>query len=198
MSPTRLGLNVFRLSPMGSNFADFDNDGYLDFYLGTGKPELPHDRSPIGCSRTSRASALRRCHPSSGTGHLQKGHGVACGDWDRDGNVDLFQELGGRRRNNRFRSVLFENLGHNNHWLTLKLQGQKTNRPGLAVRIKITLLNSSPLTIHRHVTTGSSFGDRARLSKPSGVGQAADIERVDDLPADKKPTHPRLFRKVPV
>lgn len=27
---------------------------------------------------------------ASGTGHLQKGHGVACGDWDRDGNVDIF------------------------------------------------------------------------------------------------------------
>src|SRR5262249_48637505 len=25
-------------STMGSNFADFDNDGYLDFYLGTGEP----------------------------------------------------------------------------------------------------------------------------------------------------------------
>src|SRR5262249_47323376 len=25
---------------MGSNFGDFDNDGYLDFYLGTGGPDL--------------------------------------------------------------------------------------------------------------------------------------------------------------
>ena len=25
---------------MGSNFGDFDNDGYLDFYLGTGDPNL--------------------------------------------------------------------------------------------------------------------------------------------------------------
>src|SRR5262249_55404199 len=27
-------------STMGSNFADFDNDGYPDFYLGTGDPQL--------------------------------------------------------------------------------------------------------------------------------------------------------------
>ena len=25
-------------APMGSNFGDLDNDGYLDFYLGTGDP----------------------------------------------------------------------------------------------------------------------------------------------------------------
>ena len=25
---------------MGSNFGDFDNDGFLDFYLGTGDPDL--------------------------------------------------------------------------------------------------------------------------------------------------------------
>ena len=25
--------------PMGSNFGDLDNDGFLDFYLGTGYPD---------------------------------------------------------------------------------------------------------------------------------------------------------------
>jgi len=25
-------------NPMGSNFGDFDNDGFLDFYLGSGTP----------------------------------------------------------------------------------------------------------------------------------------------------------------
>ena len=56
---------------------------------------------------------------TAGTGHLQKGHGVACGDWDRDGNVDLFVEVGGAVPGDRFRNVLFQNPGQGNNWLTL-------------------------------------------------------------------------------
>jgi hypothetical protein len=35
----KVGLNQFAFA-MGSNFGDIDNDGYLDFYLGTGNPQL--------------------------------------------------------------------------------------------------------------------------------------------------------------
>ncbi len=79
---------------MGSNFGDFDNDGYLDFYLGTGDPSfatlVPNRMfKNVGRPRSPRSPAGRA------PGHLQKGHGVACGDWDRDGDVDLFIEMGG-------------------------------------------------------------------------------------------------------
>ena len=40
---------------MGSNFGDFDNDGYLDFYLGTGEPSYDM-LSPTACSRTLKAA----------------------------------------------------------------------------------------------------------------------------------------------
>ena len=81
-------------STMGSNFGDFDNDGYLDFYLGTGDPNL----SMIVPNRMFKNVAGKRFSEitaPSGTGQLQKGHGVACGDWKRDGNIDIFVEFGG-------------------------------------------------------------------------------------------------------
>src|SRR5205085_3165893 len=79
---------------MGCNFADLDNDGYLDFYLGTGDPKLsllvPNRMfKNVGGKRFAEITA------SSGTGHLQKGHEVAIGDYDRDGNLDIFIETGG-------------------------------------------------------------------------------------------------------
>ena len=45
-------------APMGSNFADFDNDGYLDMYLATGAPSPAWSRT--ACSRMWAAVASRR------------------------------------------------------------------------------------------------------------------------------------------
>ena len=45
-----------------------------------------------------------------------------------------------------------------NHWLTVKLVGKKTNRPALGARIKALTAGEHPLTIHRHISTGSSWG----------------------------------------
>jgi FG-GAP-like repeat len=79
---------------MGSNFGDFDNDGFLDFYLGTGGPDL----STLVPNRMFKNVAGQRfadITASSRTGNLQKGHSVSCGDWDRDGDGDVFIQMGG-------------------------------------------------------------------------------------------------------
>ena len=122
---------------MGSNFGDFDNDGFLDMYLGTGEPEPGH-AGPQPHVQERRRPAVRRDHRHRrGTGHLQKGHGVACGDWDRDGDVDLFVETGGAVNGDKYHNVLFQNPGQGNHWLTVKLVGKKTNRAAIGARIKV-------------------------------------------------------------
>jgi len=158
---------------MGSNFGDFDGDGYLDFYLSTGEPSLatlvPNRMfKNVGGRRFAEVTA------SSGTGHLQKGHAVACGDWKRDGNIDLFVELGGPTPGDRYHNVLFLNPGHGNNWLTVKLVGKKTNRSAIGARIRVVTAGEKPLTVHRHVSSGSSFGANP-LQQTIGLGKA---ERV--------------------
>ena len=61
---------------MSGNFGDIDNDGFLDFYLGTGNPELesivPNKMfMNIGAKRFVDVTAEAR------VGHLQKGHAIA-------------------------------------------------------------------------------------------------------------------------
>jgi hypothetical protein len=70
---------------MGTNHGDFDNDGWLDMYLGTGEPNLA-TLVPNRMFKNVDGLRFGEITASSGTGHLQKGHGVACGDWDRDGD----------------------------------------------------------------------------------------------------------------
>jgi hypothetical protein len=166
-----VGLNQ-PFATMGSNFADFDNDGYLDFYLSTGTP-LYSMLVPNRMFKNVEGKRFVDITTSSGTGHLQKGHCVACGDWDRDGNIDMFVQLGGATPGDAFRNALFQNPGHDNDWLTVKLVGKKTNRAAIGARIKLTP-EGSPRSIYREVTTGSSFGGNS-LQQTIGVGKAKRV-----------------------
>ncbi len=73
-----VGLDMV-FATMGSNFGDFDNDGYLDFYLGTGEPNLAM-LIPNRMFKNVDGKRFAEITASAGAGHLQKGHGVACGD----------------------------------------------------------------------------------------------------------------------
>jgi hypothetical protein len=187
----RVGLDK-ELCPMGSNFVDLDNDGFLDIYVGTGAP----DYSMLVPNRVFRNLGGKRfvdITTSSGMGHLQKGHSVACGDWDRDGNVDVYEEMGGAAPGDKARNVLYQNPGHANHWLTVKLVGKKTNRAAIGARIKATLPGGR--TVYRHVTTGSSFGANA-LEQTIGLGLARKIEALQVYWPTSRTT--QTFRDVAV
>jgi FG-GAP-like repeat/ASPIC and UnbV len=163
--------------PMGCNFGDFDNDGWLDMYLGTGDPSL----ATLIPNRMFKNVAGRRfaeITASSGTGHLQKGHGVACGDWDRDGDTDLFVQTGGAVNGDKYHNILFQNPGQGNHWLTVNLVGQKTNRAAIGARIKLVTAGEKPTTIHRHVSSGSSFGGNP-LEQTIGLGKSERVALLE-------------------
>ena len=142
---------------MGTNYGDFDNDGFLDMYLGTGDPDYS-TLVPNRMFRNVEGKRFADISSSSRTGHLQKGHGVSCGDWDRDGDIDILMETGGAVNGDKYHNVLFQNPGQGNHWLTLKLIGRKTNRSAIGARIRVVTGGERPMTVRREVSTGSSFG----------------------------------------
>ena len=171
------GLDIV-LGTMGSNFADFDNDGYLDFYLATGWPGYSA-LVPNRMFRNVQGKRFAEITISSRTGHLQKGHGVACGDWDRDGHVDIFVEIGGATPGDVFHNALFQNPAQDaNHWLNVKLVGAKSNRAAIGARIKVITAGPKPQTIYRHVDSGSSFGANP-LEQHIGLGTATNIATLE-------------------
>jgi ASPIC and UnbV/FG-GAP-like repeat len=156
---------------MGCNFGDVDNDGFLDMYLGTGDPDFSL-LVPNRMFKNVRGERFAEITASAGTGNLQKGHGVSFADWDRDGDLDLFVEMGGAVPGDKYHNILFQNPGQGNHWLTVKLVGQKTNRAAIGARIKLVTSGEEPLTVHRHVSSGSSWGANP-LEQHLGLGKAA-------------------------
>ena len=162
---------------MGSNFADFDNDGFLDMYLATGEPGID-SLVPNRMFKNVEGKRFAEITASTGTGHLQKGHAVACGDWDRDGDVDIFTQMGGAINGDKYHNILFDNPGQGNHWLTVKLVGKATNRAALGARIKLVTDGEKPLTSHRHISSGSSFGANS-LRQTIGLGKAGKVATLE-------------------
>jgi hypothetical protein len=162
---------------MGCNFGDFDNDGYLDFYLGTGDPDLS-TLVPNRMFKNVRGRRFAEITAPSGTGHLQKGHGVSCADWDNDGDIDVFIETGGAIPGDRFHNLLFQNPGQGNHWLKVNLVGKKTNRPGIGARIKVVTAGPQAQTINLRVSSGSSWGANP-LQQHVGLAKAERVARLE-------------------
>ena len=167
--------------PMGSNFADIDNDGFLDVYLGTGRPPYSHVVPNIMLKNVD-GKTFEDVTESSGTGHLQKGHGVSFADWDNDGDLDLFVQAGGTTPGDVAHNILFQNPGHGRHWLKIKLVGVKTNRSAIGARIQVDFDDPKlgPRTIYRHVNGGSSFGGNS-LTASIGLGEATRVKAISIL-----------------
>ena len=163
---------------MGASFGDLDNDGWLDIYLGTGTSEL-EALLPNRMFRNDGGRRFQDVTTSGGFGHLQKGHGVAYGDIDNDGDEDVFEEIGGALPADTYQSVLFENPGHGGHWISLELEGVTTNRPGFGARVEVTVQTpQGERHIYRTVGYVSSFGGNP-IRQHIGLGDATAVKEIE-------------------
>ncbi|MFS4467813.1 CRTAC1 family protein [Maribacter sp. 2210JD10-5] len=175
---------------MGSNYGDLDNDGYLDFYVGTGAPELS-TVVPNRMFHNLNGEKFEEVTSAGGFGHIQKGHGVAFADIDQDGDQDIYAVMGGALEGDTFTNVLFENPISMNNWITIQLEGVQTNRSAIGVRLKLVLDNGRE--IYRTVGTGGSFG-ASSLQQEIGIGKAQSIKELNIYWLNTKR---QVFRNIP-
>jgi hypothetical protein len=191
-------VNLGRIVPaMGANFGDLDNSGFHDIYLGTGTPSFG-TLMPNILLKNDGGRRFLDVTSDTGTGNLQKGHGIAFVDLDNDGDLDIVLNSGGAVPGDNYQDSLYENPGGwGNNWISVKLVGVKTNRAAVGAKITVTLPSAeggSKLR-YREVTSGGSFGSNSFVQH-IGLGKAKTIESIEITWPTSKTR--QVFRNVPV
>ena len=167
---------------MTATALDFDNDGWLDLYLGASdyagnRGHLYHQSAPLDFVDVDVADGIDH----------NRSHGVATGDLDGDGDLDLV--IGHSRArcdanapNNCYETAqvrAFENVvGQDSNFIALTLEGTVANRSAVGARVEVTTgSGDDALTQTREVQAGyGHYGMQNDLSVVVGLGASCDAE----------------------
>jgi hypothetical protein len=179
----------------GTEWVDFDNDGWEDLFIANGHilPDFDNPQRPIGqhsqLFHHMRKGEFKDVSTQVGLGFLRSSRGMAVGDFDNDGDQDVFLV------NNNDRAVFLRNentTGH--HWLTIKLTGKGKNTNALGAKVKVV---TDGLTQWQEVRSGSGFLSQKDQRLHFGLGKDAlvrcieiiwpngDQERLSDVAVDQ-------------
>ncbi len=152
----------------GCAFADLDNDGLLDLVVVNGT-----DRG--GALRYLRNLGTQGFEDASAAAGIdaipaRRGRGLAAGDLDADGDLDLLVS------NNGGPPTLLRNDGGNrNHWIRVAARGLNSNRLGIGTKVEV---KSGLMWQKAEIASGSGYLTSGTLRPIFGLGT---LERVDAL-----------------
>ena len=165
----------------GTSFFDYDNDGRPDLFVVNGSTlERKDDPRLLVPMRNqlfwNRGADDGYYDVSSVSGahfaETHAGRGAAVGDYDNDGDVDVFVV------NNGGPGILLRNDGGNRqHWLTVVLEGTASNRWGVGARLRLVVGGAVQI---REVGAQGSYLSHNDLREHFGLGThpAADTLEI--------------------
>jgi len=178
--PGEIAPTTHLLSGWGLKFFDYDNDGDPDLFLVNGHPD------DMIASRVPRVSykeplllfentgrTFKDVSASSGAvfGKIFSGRGLAVGDFDNDGDLDVLIS------NNGEAPVLLRNEGGNrNNWVGLQLVATKSNPAAVGA---IITWQAGGVTRRRLKTGGGSYLSSHDPREVLGAGSATKIDWIE-------------------
>jgi len=156
----------------GSAFADLNNDGHLDLYHVNGFP-FEDDfflNDPARLFVAAGDGTFVERSAELGADHAGQGRGIACFDFDRDGDLDIFIA-------NHFQApVLLRNDGGNaQSYLSIVLQGTKPNTQAIGARVRV---ETGAATQLREVSAGNNYLSQNPADVHFGLGESSRVDRV--------------------
>ncbi len=150
-------------------WGDYDNNGWLDLFAAGGDGTPNHLFQNNAGTFTDVAANLGIQFVSDNSA------GLGWGDYDRDGDLDLYIGNHGGLGPENGNRLLRNNGGNNNNWIIIKTVGTISNRDGIGARIKLT---ASSLNQFRMVNSGGGFSQNS-LDTEFGLGTSAIIDEIE-------------------
>ena len=160
-----------------AEWADFDNDGRQDLLVANGHmiPDFDNPQKPVGQQSrlfcNTGKGDFEDVSGQVGLNVVRSARGMAVGDFDNDGDEDVFLV------SNNDRAVFFLNensSGH--HWLTLKLTGRGKNTNAVGAKVKVV---TRGLSQWQEVRSGSGFLSQKDQRLHFGLGHGAKVDRIE-------------------
>ena len=189
-----LGQNS-RFVGWGCGFFDYDNDGWPDLLIVNGHAFPEVDRLKIDIHYRERAILYRNekgkftdVSESSGPGIMEAhaARGAAFGDYDNDGSVEV-----AINNQNEAPALLRQSGKTANHWITLKLEGTRSNRSAIGARVRVI---AGSLIQTAEVRSGGSYLSQSDLRLHFGMGANRKVDRVEVVwPGERKQVESSLL-----
>ena len=169
------------MSGVSMKFLDYDNDGWNDILQLNGSMldnvALYHGevsyKEPLLMFRNVGKGHFEKVSESLGPDFMRPiaGRGLATADYDNDGDIDIVT-------NNRgdYPSLLRNDGGNANHWLTVLLIGTKSNRDGIGASLKLT---SEGFVQVEQAKGGMSYMSASDPRIHFGLGKRTKIESLE-------------------
>ncbi len=169
----------------GLFFFDYDLDGRPDLFAANGhideeigrvQPKIQFKQLPLLFHNDGKGK-FSDVSKGAGLTNAYVARGTAYADYDRDGDLDVIVT------NNHGPAVLLKNEGGNaNNFLSLRLQGKKSNRSALGAVVRIGKQWQT-------VTSGTGYCSQSDLALTFGFGKEATVAKVEiEWPSGAKQT----------
>jgi len=155
-----------------SSFMDYDNDGDPDIFKTNGALKHLYGQEDQ-LFQNEGNGVFRDVSLELGSYFSEEhvGRGACIGDYDNDGDLDIFVV----NLNNR--SVfLRNNKGNMNNWIMLDLTGTASNREGIGARIRIITGDKTQIA-QKKTTTGYLSQNDPRIH--FGLGKNETVEKIE-------------------